>query len=149
MTVFANNDISDLINNLSSEEFSLISTNKCTVFDFDNIDSFLLNNCNKMSILDLNIRSLPKNYDRLVLFLNKLKLNFKVIILTETWLSQSNKDDYPLSSYSSFHSVRDTRGGGVSIYYNKEFDCIPLTYLSLVNNAIETNFIQNNHPSFI
>ena len=97
----------------------------------------------------MNIRSLPKNYDRLVLFLSKLKFNFKVIILTETWLSQTNKDDYPLSGYSCSHSVRDTRGGGVSIYYHEEFDCIPLTSLSLVHDFVETNFIQISHSSFI
>ena len=104
MTGTINNDISELIDNLTSEEFSTISTNKCLPFDFTNIESFLSKNSNRMSILNLNIRSLPKNYDRLVLFLSKLKFNFKVIILTETWLSQTNKDDYPLSGYSCSHS---------------------------------------------
>ena len=149
MTGTINNDISELINNLASEEFSTVSANKCLPFDLTNIESFLSKNSKKMSILNLNIRSLPKNYDRLVLFLNKLKFNFKIIILTETWLSQTNKDDYPLSGYSCSHSVRDTRGGGVSIYYHEEFDCIPLTSLSLVHDFVETNFIQISHSSFI
>jgi hypothetical protein len=42
--------------------------------------------------------------------------------MSETWLSESNKDIATLPGYKSFHTVRDNRGGGVSIFVDQTFD---------------------------
>lgn len=41
---------------------------------------------NKLNIIHLNIRSLRKNFDELIIYLDELKIeNVDIIILSETW----------------------------------------------------------------
>ena len=91
--------------------------------DYHIDDSFQNNisnntNCsNKMSLFHINIKSLPKHFDDLDLYLNSLDYTFSFDGLTETWLDECKHDliDLPgprlniktvLSTYGDFH-VKD------------------------------------------
>ena len=62
-----------------------------------------------LSLIHVNIHSLPKNFDHLVHYLTVLNHEFSVVALTETWLSEMNQDAYNLPNYVSVHSVRKER----------------------------------------
>ena len=66
------------------------------------------------SLFHINIRSMPKNIDKLSNFLNLLNTQFTFIAITETWFNDTTSDIYSLDGYcqeSVFRSNR--RGGGV------------------------------------
>ena len=52
------------------------------------------NNTTSTSILQLNIRSIPKNLDTLVATLDSSNMEIDIIGLSETWLKPSNADSY-------------------------------------------------------
>lgn len=76
------------------------------------------------SLLHLNIRSLPSNYDKIIHYLSSLKHNLSVIALLETWLTKDPREIFRLTKYDLVHCVRENRsGGGVSLFIlgNSEF----------------------------
>ena len=52
------------------------------------------------SFFHLNIKSLPKHYDELNLYLDLLKVKFSFIALTETWLSESTEELHGIQNYN-------------------------------------------------
>ena len=74
-----------------------------------------------LSILHLNTRSLPGNFDKVTNLLSTLKLNFSMIGISETWLKDSfHSCDIP--GYNYIHEPRRSlTGGGVGLYLNQDF----------------------------
>ena len=66
---------------------------KCSFFNKQQSYDHNINNFNTMSkqdmfsIIHVNIKSLPKNFDNLVIFLKPLNRNLSCIGISETWLS--------------------------------------------------------------
>ena len=74
-------------------------------------------NCNQLSFLHLNVKSIPKHSDELEMYINSLKLEFTMIALTETWLDRSKQDLYNMPKYNCINRFRkQRRDGGVSLY---------------------------------
>ena len=104
---------------------------------YDNLSN--LNICRKLSIIHFNARSIPKNFDSITDYLLYLKINFMIIVITESWLTTSNKHLFNIPNYSSEHIVRNNkRGGGVSIFINNNIKYKLIDNLSLsVNDAYD------------
>ena len=67
-----------------------------------------------LSIFHLNIKSLPKHYDELEMYLDSLRFPISFIGLTETWLNECKENLYDLPQYVSVTRYRKMkRGGGV------------------------------------
>lgn len=64
-----------------------------------------------ISIIHLNIRSVPGHYEELEALSDSLN-NPQVIGLSETWLSTHNEELYSLPGYSIFFKSRLHKGGG-------------------------------------
>ena len=93
-----------------------------------------------LNILHLNSRSLPKNIDNIKAFLNSLIAPPDVLAITETWLSETNKELFQLSGYQSYHLVRTIRPqGGVSVYISNNIQSTQIKELTLINDNIEMN----------
>ena len=88
-----------------------------TEMEFNN-NSFIDTN---FSLLNLNIRSLPKNYVNLHHFLEGLNISFSVLSFTETWLSEYNKSLYKFKGYSHIYKLRDKKRG-VSMFMNNKLN---------------------------
>ena len=72
---------------------------------------------NQFTIFNVNIRSIPKNFDKLRLYLQELNHNFSVISITESWLKEYNENTYNLNNYTHIRKIRYNRmGGGVSLF---------------------------------
>ena len=69
----------------------------------------------QMSLFHMNIKSLSKHFDELLLYLDSIKFKFSIIGLTETWLDENKHGLYDLDNYTSVNKFRNAkRGGGVS-----------------------------------
>jgi len=106
------------------------SENQCTYFDVESIKDFVYES-NNINIIHLNIRSANKNLDEFIVNLRRIKINFKIIVLTETWLNSSS-DWLDVPGYHAFHSIREGRaGGGVTILVSCDLSAELLPALTL------------------
>ena len=98
-------------------------------------------NKDNFSILHLNIRSLNANIDNFREFLGSLNGNFSVIVLTESWCSETAIENslLILDNYYSVHQTRNNKkGGGICIYINKQLKFKLTNDIDIFNNQIET-----------
>ena len=76
------------------------------------------NNTN-LSMLHLNIKSVPDNFLGLISFLDNLTIELKIITLSETWIKPYHID-YNMPHYSLEQDYRPKkRGGGVCLYIHE------------------------------
>ena len=101
--------------------------------DFDNISKYydihafnklIPQDSNKLNIMHINSRSLPKNIDNITAFLNSLAAAPDILAVTETWLNNNNKHLFHISGYNSYHLVRNTRThGGITLFTSCNIQC--------------------------
>jgi exonuclease III len=121
--------------------------------DYFNVDGFVEKFKSKdkfnFTIVNFNIRSFNRNGDKFIALLDTLSYYPDVIVLTETWLNADNKDCANIDGYSSYHTVRNGRSGGVSIFCRSGLQVDVYEHLSVCNDNIETLVIKveiNNEP---
>ena len=96
-----------------------------------------------LSLMHLNIRSIPSNLTKLVQYLSNLNVNFDIIGISETWLNETNKYIYNLNGYNHVPLVRQDRvHGGVALFISASFSYRILNEISIVNKDIECIFIE-------
>lgn len=107
----------NLINEITKEE-----NNSCNTKQTFTIESFLnkiriINNKN-LNILHVNIRSINKNFDNLLILLEQIKeINVDIILLTETW-NVSNINYFNLEGYSNYYNdAHNNQNDGLVIFY--------------------------------
>ena len=129
------------------EDLDSFFDNSCLNLNIDSING-VKNKDEKLSVLNFNIGSLPKKFDGFLVLLGQLNFRFDIIVLTETWLTESNRDVFKLPGYNSVHVVRPgyVRGGGVSIFYNENFNCKIVA--SSVTTHSEFLMVSLNHSTF-
>jgi hypothetical protein len=77
-----------------------------------------------LNFLYFNARSLKTSFEEINNFLTSLRKTIHLIIITETWLKSNDAQYYNFCGFVGFHSTRESsRGGGVAIYVNRNFDC--------------------------
>ena len=105
-------------------------------------------NNNLISLLHVNIRSLPKNVDQLEVFLQSINQQFSVIALSETWLKTVPHSYYSLPGYELIVNNRtgNKAGGGVALYVSRDLDVIPREDLNLSDDSLESLFIEITVP---
>ena len=95
------------------------------------------------SLLHLNIRSIPSNISKLTQYLSNLNVYFDIIGLSETWLTEINKDIYNMDGYNHVALVRPDRiHGGVSLFISAWISYRILNEISIVNKDIECLFVE-------
>ena len=98
-----------------------------------NAEYSLVNSNGDFSIIHLNIRSLPRNGNNFIAYLETINVKFSVICLTETWMNENRVIDDVFTDYNAYHSMRSidrSPGGGVSIYVHKNLNSIEILDLS-------------------
>ena len=89
---------------------------------------------NSVKILNYNIRSFNANYDCFSLaFMKSNPPN--ILILSETWFNEDSTAC--LTGYQGYHTTRDGRSGGVSVYIDNRYDSNLVPNLSFANLTIE------------
>ena len=99
---------------------------------------------NTFSLLHLNIRSINKHFDDFQLLLdNPSQCLPSVIGVTETWLSTDPNPPFALYEHDFiFNSRKERTGGGVALYISKSYDYSVCTDITLMNNDVESLFIE-------
>ena len=101
--------------NFFNDHSEAVSSPYYTTDEFSCASNSLLKN--SFSILQINIRSMNKNFEKLQEYLNVVKGKFSIIALTETWCNDDRADRnsaWQISNCTSIHQIRQTgqKGGG-------------------------------------
>ena len=86
----------------------------------------------------MNIRSCRQNFSQLQLFLSTVLFKFTVIILTETWLSESSDLLCEVDGYNSFATHRNNHGGGIKIFVRDSISINIINEMSFINDLYES-----------
>ena len=74
--------------------------NKCAYIEIKALETELSNNLNNdFGLLEMNIRSLIKNFTPLQLLIESLREKLHFILLVETWLNATSVDHYGLEGF--------------------------------------------------
>lgn len=73
---------------------------------------------NDITFFYANIRSLKANYDSLLNFISNRdnEIRYHFLILSESWISDTDIYKYPLHNYTLFVQDREAKSGGVAVY---------------------------------
>ena len=96
---------------------------------------FKINN-DQLSILNINIQSLTKNFNMLLSLLNLSKIHYTIIVVSETWLKDSDDSLFNITGYNhiSLNRRGPISGGGLRIYYSQSIAFIK------INDALTGEF---------
>lgn len=76
-----------------------------------------------LNIMHINIQSVRSNFNSLNILLSEANFKFDIIILTETWICDSEIDFYQLNNYNMFYFCREyNRSGGLIVYVKNTHD---------------------------
>jgi exonuclease III len=113
---------------------------------FFNKDAFAKNG--KFTILNINIRSLSKTFDKLKECIKTLNHSFTIIGLSETHLKEKPHDYYNLPGYKMEYTNRIGREkGGVCMYISDHVNYKVRKDLCHANSNYESCFIEIENPN--
>ena len=129
---FSTFDIENILLNdsfdVDSNFFNTHGFTNTTYFTPETLKAMIKENIDiSFSVLNLNIRSLNKNFESVKNLLVEINFCFKVICITESWCSDDphTNNRYQLPNYLSIHQGRknDETGGGITIFFHKQLLC--------------------------
>ena len=124
-------------------EFNDMFDVSCQYYEVESFnEKFKLRN---FSVINFNVRSLSKNIDNFLIFLNSVAHKFDIIILTETWTTEFNFNTFNIPGYKDYHYVRkDRNGGGVAIYCNDSYSSNEIKFNIVNSTDLEYIFVNVN-----
>lgn len=110
-------------------------------------NNFSLGNNDDFKIIHCNIRSINKNFNEFVVFLQNININFHMIVLTETWMTDSDGQQYNMTGYDTYYSnAVNNKCDGVIIFLK---NCLNATHVKedlRGANASTISFHFKNQP---
>ena len=99
---------------------------------------------NELTLFHLNVRSLKNKFDDFYKYLGSLKINFSLIGISETWLTDNSANLYDISGYKFLNVNRKNKvGGGVGLYIKDHIQFKVREDLSTAKeDIVETLFIE-------
>ena len=118
-------------------------------YDQDSFNNKFLSTSFSSAFLHLNIRSIPRNLNKLKAYLSMMKIEFSIIGISESWLTEDSKDAYYINGYNNIHLCRkNKRGGGVSLFIKPGISYTRHTDLDIINPFAEALFIEIKKVEF-
>ena len=139
----------DIVNSMYN---SLNTDNICRYHDINSYKSTIPVNClDYLNLVQVNARSLNKNYDNLITFLKTLPKLPDILCISETWLKPNTAPFHEINGFKSYHTHRPDGYGGVAIYVNSNISSVPLNDYCICNDNVElcTVEIKINSSSYI
>ena len=134
-----------LIDHLDPDNNYYNTTTDCSYYDvlpFKN--KFKANSSTSLLVFHLNARSIRNKLDELLVYLKSLAVKFHVLVLTESWLTDTDLS-LNVPGYTAYHSFRKNRkGGGVSVLVDEELNSELLPKYSIVNDLFEMCSVRVN-----
>ena len=99
---------------------------------------------NELTLFHLNVRSIKNKFDDFCTYLHSLKINFSLIGISETWITDNTANLYDISGYKFINVNRKNKvGGGVGMYIKDHIQYKVREDLSTAKEDIlETLFIE-------
>ena len=130
----AYNDITNSINE---------TTHKCSYMTPTQFHADPKASSGKFNLLNVNIRSLSKNFDKLKECIKALNCDFNVIGISETHLKEKPNDYYNIPGFTIEYTNRtDREKGGVCMFISDQVKYKLRTDLSQANSSFESCFIE-------
>ena len=95
-------------------DYDLVPIDSC---EASTITNFKVQFHKSLSLINVNMRSLKANFNKLTTFLSQLPSKPSVIVVTETWLDDNTVHLYRLQDYKMLFINRGSAGGGIVLYY--------------------------------
>lgn len=119
------------------------------------LDFFLGNN--SRSIIHFNARSLTKHFDEFHNLISSFTSPFSIIGITETWLSEDDRNLFCFPSYTPYYCHRlSSNHGGAAIYVQSNISCkrrfdleLKVVHCESVWLELEHNFLNHDNKKFI
>ena len=88
-----------------------------------NFETFVINDCNNfnvhnndLTVFSLNIRSIRKHFNELLVVLSSANIKFDIIMLSETWLD-NNIGNFDIKGYNCYNHYSSLNiSDGISVY---------------------------------
>jgi len=142
-----NNKYNDVVTEIDD------ATHDCKYMTPDQFCSESSGSSGKLNFLNVNIRSLSKNFDKLKECLQTTNCNFSVIGISETHLREKPSDYYNINGYKVEYTNRIGREkGGVCLYVSDKLKYKVRKDLSHANENYESCFIEiesHSHKNII
>lgn len=102
------------------DDYNNITTNIC--YDTLKLQTDLSQQQVSFNILHMNIRSIRKNFDEFIVYLDSIKqCNINLIVLTETWIT-NNINSYTIQGYDLYYNeAKFNQNDGVVVYVKNNF----------------------------
>jgi hypothetical protein len=122
--------------------FSVCMSDTCVfsmsgLYSISDLPNFNCLSCNSFNIIQVNIRSIYKNYELLSAHLNN---NVHILALTECWL-KPNKKIPQLPGYNSHITHSINKNGGIVVYYKFGINLNVTSITSLPNTEAISLFV--------
>ena len=102
-----------------------------------------------MSLIHFNIRSIQKNLQKFLNYIETLEFQFAVMGFSETWFTDTNHSLYDIDGYNMVSKYRmSKKGGGVCLYIRKSISYTLRIDLDAMNDCIEAKFIEIDRDAF-
>ena len=109
----------------------------CNYYSPESVRGVIAQCRSPFSLLSVNIRSCRKNFSSLLSLLNVYMLNFTLLILVETWLTEGIDFGFDISEYNQLNIYRNGNGGGIKVFFRDALNVQVLDELTIVNNIAE------------
>jgi hypothetical protein len=83
------------------------------------------------TIYYLNVRSLRNKINDIRDYVQHDVTHYTILIFTETWLNENELQFFDIDNYDAYHSVRQSRGAGVSIYVRNNLNSTEIQGLNI------------------
>ena len=121
------------------------STSLCKYYLEESFKKELFNvdDAKSLSACHVNIRSLQSNFDALKNYFANLQFEFTMFGVTETWLNETNSDQFSMPGYHFIENHRSGRcGGGVGIFLKNYCNFCVRDDLVVFNDYFESVFLE-------
>ena len=119
--------------------------NSCVYSEMEKLSSELSNIT--LNFIEINARSLQKNFDSILMYLDPIIDKLECILFTETWYTRDTANHFSIAGFGVMHIFRKRkRGGGISIYVRSKtvYSSIKsLTSFQMTMNSSLSRLVKN------
>ena len=97
-----------------------------------------------LSVFHLNIRSLNHNHQKLILYMETLKIQFDIIVLSELWSYNISFYQHVMDGYAFVYDLpKATNIGGIGMFVKKDIEYTVKANYTQSMSLLPNNFVEN------
>jgi len=128
------------MNNFKNFDFNFLNVNSDLKYSTQIINSLnnIVKNSNGYLVLSMNIRSIHKHFNELIIFLSTSDIKFDIICLFETWL-ENDTFDFHIDGFKSYNYYKKlNKSDGITVFIRNSCK-VNSVHLGLINYCSSMN----------